>query len=314
MEPNFDSYRICTLCPRNCKQNRDITVGVCKASSTLRVGRAALHWWEEPCLVGEQGSGTIFFSYCPLQCVYCQNKALVAGDGIDITEADLERIMLRLQNEEHAANINLVTPSHYAPVIISVLKRIKNKALHIPVVYNTSGYETLDVLRQLDGLVDVYLTDYKYASSDVARMLSHAPDYPLVAEVALREMIRQVGNVQYDDEGLLQQGVIVRHLVLPGYEEESQRVLEKLAQVVGEVAPSHSSEHPAVLFSFMNQFTTDLPDEVLASYGLQRSVTEENYEAILNLADQLGFEDYFWQEGGACEESFIPAFDGTGVN
>ncbi len=294
----------CNLCPRGCKVDRRVAVGVCGASNTLRIGRAALHWWEEPPLVGDQGSGAIFFSYCPLHCVYCQNKELAAGAGIEVSAAEFRQIVLRLQNEEHAANINLVTPTHYVNLIAPILRDLKEcGALSIPVVYNTSGYESAASLAAMDGVVDIYLTDYKYADADVARILSSAADYPRVALDALEAMYAQVGKPIFNEAGLMTKGVIVRHLVLPGYVKNSYAALDTLS----------SYADGRVLFSIMNQFTSLLAPDKLEHFGLEAQVTENDYEALLNYADELGFGEYFWQEGGACEESFIPCFDGTGV-
>lgn len=294
----------CDLCPRGCKVDRRVAVGVCGASNTLRIGRAALHWWEEPPLVGDQGSGAIFFSYCPLHCVYCQNKELAAGAGIEVSAAEFRQIVLRLQNEEHAANINLVTPTHYVNLIAPILRDLKEcGALSIPVVYNTSGYESAASLAAMDGVVDIYLTDYKYADADVARILSSAADYPRVALDALEAMYAQVGKPIFNEAGLMTKGVIVRHLVLPGYVKNSYAALDTLS----------SYADGRVLFSIMNQFTSLLAPDKLEHFGLEAQVTENDYEALLNYADELGFGEYFWQEGGACEESFIPCFDGTGV-
>lgn len=294
----------CNLCPRGCKVDRRVAVGVCGASNTLRIGRAALHWWEEPPLVGDQGSGAIFFSYCPLHCVYCQNKELAAGAGIEVSAAEFRQIVLRLQNEEHAANINLVTPTHYVNLIAPILRDLKEcGALSIPVVYNTSGYESAASLAAMDGVVDIYLTDYKYADADVARILSSAADYPRVALDVLDAMYAQVGKPIFNEAGLMTKGVIVRHLVLPGYVKNSYAALDTLS----------SYADGRVLFSIMNQFTSLLAPDKLEHFGLEAQVTENDYEALLNYADGLGFGEYFWQEGGACEESFIPCFDGTGV-
>ncbi len=298
-----DSLR-CTLCPRACMVDRIKRVGICGASRVIRIGRAALHWWEEPPLVGSQGSGAIFFSYCPLRCVYCQNKELAAGSGIEVTPEEFRALVLRLQNEEHAANINLVTPTHYTDRIAPVLRSLKESGeLVIPVVYNTSGYESEESLAYMEGIVDIYLTDYKYARPDVAQTLSAAPDYPCIARSALDRMHEQVGDPAFDNHGLMTKGVIVRHLVLPGYLDNSYAVLDELK----------SYADGRVLFSIMNQFTSLLSREELARYGLDSKVDDHEYDALLDYADELGFGDYFWQEGGACEESFIPLFDGTGV-
>lgn len=308
------------MCPRACGVNRAIgELGVCKAPAELHIGRAALHWWEEPCLVGEQGSGAVFFSYCPLGCVYCQNEDLVAGAGIEVGFEQFKRTLLRLQNEEHAANINLVTPSHYVPTIAEALRQLRKVSVEefpesnavnggssgdrlvIPVVYNTSSYDSVESLRQLKGLIDIYLADFKYVSPEVARKLSHAANYPEVALAALDEMVAQVGFWSENAQGLLERGIIVRHLVLPGHIEESFQVLRVLHERYGN----------KIRLSIMNQYTPLRGD--LVRYGLSGKVSNEEYESVLDYADYLGIEDYFWQEGGAATESFIPTFDGTGV-
>ena len=314
------SYEACTVCPRTCGVNRAIgELGVCKAPAELHIGRAALHWWEEPCLVGEQGSGAVFFSYCPLGCVYCQNEDLVAGAGIEVGFEQFKQTLLRLQNEEHAANINLVTPSHYVPTIAEALRQLRKVSVEefpegsvvnggssgdrlvIPVVYNTSSYDSVESLRRLKGLIDIYLADFKYVSPEVARKLSHAANYPEVALAALDEMVAQVGFWSENAQGLLERGIIVRHLVLPGHIEESFQVLRVLHERYGN----------KIRLSIMNQYTPLRGD--LLRYGLSGKVSNEEYESVLDYADYLGIEDYFWQEGGAATESFIPTFDGTGV-
>lgn len=308
------------MCPRACGVNRAIgELGVCKASAELHIGRAALHWWEEPCLVGEQGSGAVFFSYCPLGCVYCQNEDLVTGAGIEVGFEQFKQALLRLQNEEHAANINLVTPSHYVPTIAEALRQLRKVSVEefpegsvvnggssgdrlvIPVVYNTSSYDSVESLRQLKGLIDIYLADFKYIFPEVARKLSHAANYPEVALAALDEMVAQVGFWSENAQGLLERGIIVRHLVLPGHIEESFQVLRVLHERYGN----------KIRLSIMNQYTPLRGD--LVRYGLSGKVSNEEYESVLDYADYLGIEDYFWQEGGAATESFIPTFDGTGV-
>ncbi len=295
-------YSSCCLCPRACGVDRSNgKLGVCGAGATVRIGRAALHWWEEPPLVGDRGSGAVFFSSCPLGCVYCQNKDLAKGAGVDVPDGSLDEVFLRLQDSEGAANINLVTPSHYAPTIAASLRCLRETGkLRIPVVFNTSSYEAVSTLRLFDGLVDVYLADFKYVDSAEAHLLSRAADYPAVARKALEEMIRQVPVWEEDGEGMLFRGVIVRHLVLPGRIEASLRALDALLPL-----------REKMRLSIMSQYTPLSGD--LARYGLQGRVSRGDYERVLDYADFLGFEDYFWQEGGAAEESFVPAFDGTGV-
>ena len=296
-------YSACGLCPRQCGVNREEEeLGVCGASDVLRLGRAALHWWEEPCLVGDKGSGAVFFSHCPLQCVYCQNRELVSGSGIQISLQQFKEVLLRLQNGEHAANINLVTPTHYTPSIAAALGELRDsRALTIPVVYNTSSFDSLEALSLMRGKVDVYLADFKYASAFEAGKLSHAPRYPEIALAAIEEMVAQVPVWEEDDEGLLLKGVIVRHLVLPGRVEESKRALATL----------HDRFGSGVRLSIMSQYTPLASG--LERYGLAGRVTEEEYEEVLDYADSLGVEDYFWQQGDAAQESFVPEFNGEGV-
>lgn len=296
-------YSACGLCPRQCGVNREEGErGVCGASNVLRLGRAALHWWEEPCLVGDKGSGAVFFSHCPLQCVYCQNKELVSGSGIQISLQQFKKVLLRLQNEEHAANINLVTPTHYAPSIAVALNELRDsEALNIPVMYNTSSFDALEALRLMEGAVDVYLADFKYVSALEAGKLSRASHYPEIALAAIEEMVAQVPAWEEDDEGLLLKGVIVRHLVLPGRVEESKRALAVLNERFGD----------NVRLSIMSQYTPLASG--LERYGLAGRVTEEEYEEVLDYADSLGIEDYFWQQGDAAQESFVPDFNGEGV-
>lgn len=309
-------YRKCNLCPRGCGVDRcSGQVGVCGATDVLRLGRAALHWWEEPCLVGQQGSGAVFFSYCPMHCVYCQNRELACGAGVEVDDDELERIFLRLQNEEHVANINLVTPTHYLPHIVGVLRKMRGEgSLVVPVVYNCSGYESVDALRLLDGLVDVYLVDFKYSRAQTARSLSSCADYPTVALSALGEMLRQVGAWCEDPEtGLLRKGVIVRHLVLPGHIDDSAEAIALLVRTFPDAFTRSKGHAPLARMSIMNQFVALEGAGDLSRYGLGGQVSPEEYDALLDLADDLGVEDYFWQEGGADKESFIPAFDGTGI-
>ena len=262
------------------------------------------------------GSGTVFFSGCPLRCVYCQNQEISTGfQGVDITLERLVEIFLELQDESHAANINLVTPTHYAPWTIAAVERARACGLRVPIVYNTSGYETAEAIRSLAGVVDVYLVDFKYAAegiSDAARLYSRAADYHDEALGALDEMVAQVGEPVFgvhrwiEDDGereapMLERGVIVRHLVLPGRLDDSRAVVRELWGRYGN----------RVLYSFMSQYT---PMREFPRFPeLNRPTSAEEYEALLDYADELGLEDYFWQEGDAALESFIPLWDGTGV-
>lgn len=295
----------CELCPRRCRADRAAgECGVCGATDTLRLARAALHFWEEPPISGEAGSGTVFFSGCPLKCVYCQNHEISTGNfGIDVPPERLAQIMLELQ-DQGALNINLVTATHYAHLLPEAIASARARGLAIPIVYNTSGYERVEAVRELDDLVDIWLTDFKYADAGLGRALSHVPDYPSVAQGALIEMVRQLerhGGGAARADGTWTRGIIVRHLVLPGHAEDSCRVLDLIWDAVGDVP-----------ISVMNQYT---PNAAMRAAGgeLARAVTREEYECVLDHADDLGFTQMFWQEGGAVDESFTPPFDTTGV-
>lgn len=295
----------CELCPRRCRADRAAGErGVCGATDTLRLARAALHFWEEPPISGEAGSGTVFFSGCPLKCVYCQNHEISTGNfGIDVSPERLAQIMLELQ-DQGALNINLVTATHYAHLLPEAIAAARARGLVVPIVYNTSGYERVEAVRELDDLVDIWLTDFKYADAELGRALSHVPDYPSVAQSALIEMARQLerhGGGAARADGTWTRGIIVRHLVLPGHAEDSCRVLDLIWDAVGDVP-----------ISIMNQYT---PNAAMRAAGgeLARAVTREEYERVLDHADDLGFTQMFWQEGGAVDESFTPPFDTTGV-
>lgn len=295
----------CELCPRRCCADRAAGErGVCGATDTLRLARAALHFWEEPPISGEAGSGTVFVSGCPLKCAYCQNHEISTGNfGIDVSPERLAQIMLELQ-DQGALNINLVTATHYAHLLPEAIAAARAQGLAIPIVYNTSGYERVEAVRELDDLVDIWLTDFKYADAELGRALSHVPDYPSAAQSALIEMARQLerhGGGAARADGTWTRGIIVRHLVLPGHAEDSCRVLDLIWDAVGDVP-----------ISVMNQYT---PNAAMRAAGgeLARAVTREEYERVLDHADDLGFTQMFWQEGGAVDESFTPPFDTTGV-
>ena len=295
----------CELCPRRCGANRAAGAhGVCGADDSLKIARAALHYWEEPPISGERGSGTIFFSACPLKCVYCQNHEISTGGfGIEVAPGRLVEIMLELQ-EQGAHNINLVTATHYAHLLPDAIGEARRRGLSIPIVYNTSGYEREEAIAELADLVDVWLVDYKYADADLGRALSNVVDYPETAARALSRMCAAVaarGGELVDADGMMRRGVIVRHLVLPGHADDSCRVLDRIWDVAGDVP-----------ISVMNQYT---PNERMRESGgeLSRAVTEDEYEFVLDYADDVGFTQMFWQEGGAVDESFTPAFDTTGV-
>lgn len=295
----------CNLCPRECGVDRASgQLGVCGQTEELKVARAALHYWEEPCISGEEGSGAVFFSGCPLHCVFCQNENIANGTtGKKITVSRLSEIFLELQ-EKGANNINLVTPGHFVPQIIKALDRARADGLLLPVVYNTSSYENVDTIRMLEGYVDIYLPDFKYMDSRLSARYSHAPDYAKVAKAAVAEMVRQTGKasfLQSDEDSLIKRGTIVRHLTLPGCMEDSKSVLKYLHETYGDT----------IYISIMNQFT---PLSNLEKYPeLNRRITEEEYEELVDYAIEIGIENGFIQEGDTAEESFIPEFDCEGV-
>lgn len=289
----------CTLCPRRCHANRlRGERGVCGMTNEIRIARVALHPWEEPCISGEHGSGTVFFSGCPLQCVYCQNREIAAGRlGKPYTVQQLADAFLDLQ-EQHAHNVNLVTPTHMVPQILDALHLAKAQGLHIPIVYNTGGYENTETLKLLEGWVDVYLTDFKHLSTALSGAYSHAADYAEAAKPALAEMVRQTGAARFSPEGMMEQGVIVRHLLLPGQTADSRAVVEYLYHTYGD----------RIWISLMNQYTP-LP-WVQQDPLLCRRVTRQEYDAVVDYAVALGVENGFTQEGEAASESFIPQFEG----
>ena len=295
----------CDLCPRKCLVDRKKgEKGICGQTENLKVARAALHFWEEPCISGDEGSGAVFFSGCPLHCVFCQNENIANGTvGKEISLERLVDIFLELQ-EKRANNINLVTPGHFVPQIVKALDQARREGLTLPVVYNTSSYETVDTIKMLDGYVDIYLPDFKYMSPVLSKKYSHAPDYAQVAKAAIAEMVRQTGKAVFvngDEDNLILRGTIVRHLTLPGCMEDSMQILKYLHETYGDT----------IYISIMNQFT---PLSNLEKYPeLNRKITDEEYEALVDYAIEIGIENGFIQEGDTAEESFIPAFDCEGV-
>ncbi len=307
MEDLYAAYESCHLCPRGCGAARSQgRRGACGANDKLRVARAALHFWEEPPISGETGSGAIFFSGCTLRCVFCQNAEISSGNfGHEVSVARLAQMMLELA-EQGALNINLVTPGHFAPQVVEAVRLARAAGMDLPIVCNTGGYETLETVRLLGEVVDIWLTDFKYASGSLAGKLSGAPDYPQVASVALAEMCASLirkGARKLGDDGRMLQGVIVRHLVLPGHVDDSLNVLDLVWDIAGDYAD----------LSVMNQYT---PNAACRERGgeLARALTEDEYELVLDHADDLGFENLWWQQGGTVSESFVPSFDATGVD
>ena len=293
----------CRLCPRDCRADRENgRRGFCGvAGNNIKCARAALHLWEEPCISGNTGSGAVFFSGCPLRCVYCQNRDIAGADrGLEITEARLAEIFLELA-QQGAANINLVTPTHYTREILRAVLRAREQGLTLPMVYNCSGYEKVSTLKMLEGIVDIYLTDFKYMDTEAAKAYSRAPDYPEVAKAALAEMVRQTGAAVFDEEGMMKRGVIVRHLLLPNHLKNAKGVVKYVYETYGD----------RVYLSLMNQYTP-LPG-MEAYLELNRRVTKREYDRLLDYALSLGVENAFIQEGETAKESFIPAFDCRGV-
>ncbi len=298
----------CTLCPRMCHADRRAgKTGFCGQGAKVAAARAALHFWEEPCICGAGGSGAVFFSGCGLRCVFCQNHDIALGKrGHVLSLERLSRIFLELQ-EKGAVNINLVTAGHFLPQVCLALATAKRQGLNIPVVYNSSGYEEVSSLRMLAGLVDIYLPDLKYQSPRLSALYSHAPDYFEKACAAIGEMFRQVGRpVISPDSGLMERGVIVRHLLLPDCAGDSKRVLRYL----------HGTYGNDIYVSILNQYTPMEHLQALAEFAnssLSRPVTEEEYARVLDFADRIGIENGYMQAGGTAAESFIPAFDGEGL-
>lgn len=299
---NMNKYKNCLLCPRKCGINRSTgQTGVCGVSSEIKVARAALHYWEEPCISGKRGSGAVFFSGCSLHCVFCQNREISDGKaGKLISKERLSDIFMELA-DKGANNINLVTPGQYIPDIVWAVNDAKSRGMKLPIIYNTSGYENVTELKLLEGIVDVYLPDFKYMDSTLSAMYSRAKDYPSVAKQALSEMVRQQPDVVIDDAtGLIQKGVIVRQLLLPGHVNDAKAVLKYL----------YDTYHDHVYISMMSQFTPialkDYPE-------INRTVTRREYERLVDYALEIGITNAFIQEGDVAKDSFIPAFDCEGV-
>lgn len=298
----------CNLCPRECGADRSNgSAGACGVSSKIKIARAELHFWEEPCISGDSletrvgGSGTVFFSGCPLKCVFCQNKEISHGGfGKEISNKRLVEIFLELQ-QKGAYNINLVTASQYTDSIINAVYSAKERGLTIPILYNSSGYEKAEAIKRLENTVDIYMPDFKYMDNALAKKYSGVSDYSLCATTALDEMVRQKGECVFDEYGIMQSGVLVRHLQLPGCLEDSKAVISHL----------YSRYKDKIYISLMSQYTPfgdlDGVDE------LKAPLSKKEYDALVNYALSIGVENGFLQEGEAATESFIPPFDLTGV-
>ncbi len=293
----------CSLCPRRCHVNRlSGQTGYCGQTGEIKAARAGLHLWEEPCISGRTGSGTVFFSGCSLKCVFCQNHDIALGRaGREISAERLSEIFLELK-ARGACNINLVTPTHFVPQICTALRRARTKGLDIPVVYNTGSYEWASTLRLLEGLVDIYLPDLKYFSPALSQRYAQAPDYFSCASEAIAEMYRQAGDPVFDpDTGMMKRGVIVRHLILPGQTGDSKKILRYL----------HNTYGNHILVSIMNQYTPLMPAGQFPE--LDRKLSDQEYQRVLKFALEIGIENGFLQEGETAGESFIPPFDGEGL-
>lgn len=289
----------CHLCPRHCHIDRSLLPGFCGAGAEMTAARAGLHFWEEPCISGTGGSGAVFFSGCNLRCVFCQNRAISRGGcGKEITVTRLREIFDELI-WQGADNINLVTPTHFTDKIAEALAAEK---LPVPVVWNSSAYEEPETLKQLEGLVDIYLPDYKYADGALAARFSHAPDYPQKAWAAIGEMVRQRGDWRMDEDGLLLSGVLIRHLVLPGHTDNTLDVIDR-------ITGAYTDDN--VLFSLMSQYTP--PEEPLPYPELNRRLTKEEYDRAVDYLYLCGWENGYVQELSSAQSEYTPDFDGSGV-
>lgn len=288
---------ICNACPRKCNVDRQNTLGYCKSPDKFKLARAALHFWEEPCISGKNGSGAIFFSGCNLGCVFCQNFDISHNcKGVEVSDDKLIDIMKSLV-DKGANNINLVNPTHYSAQFLRVFEKYKPP---VPIVYNTSGYDSVETLKLFDGIVDIYLPDFKYIRPDKAKKYSKAENYPQVAEAALSEMKRQVKSDVFDDRGIMQKGMIIRHLVLPSNTNASVEALDYLAKNFDDT-----------YISVMAQY---VPCGDLSDYKeINRPLTQREYDKVVNHILDLGLDKIFVQELEAASDEFIPDFDFTGV-
>ncbi len=294
-------YKNCKLCPRNCNVDRSVHKGYCKVFDKLLVTRAALHMWEEPCISGKEGSGTIFFGGCNMGCIYCQNAEIRDGKvGSEISVDRLSEIFFELK-EKGANNINLVTPTHFVPHIIKALDIAKSQGFNLPVVYNTGGYEKVETLKTLEGYVDIYLPDFKYFKVETAKAYSNAHNYTEYAKKAIAEMFRQVGKPEFSKNGIMKKGVVVRHLLLPTHMDESKQIIKYL----------YNTYKDDIFISLMNQYTP-MP-QVAEHKILKNKVTQKEYDDLVDYAIDIGVENGFIQEGETAMESFIPPFNNEGV-
>lgn len=290
----MDILSSCTLCPRNCKTNRHIATGYCMANDKIKIARASLHYWEEPCISGKKGSGTIFFSNCNLKCIFCQNYEISTENiGQEITIEKFSDICIDLQNKK-ALNINLVTPTHFVPLIIEGIKLARKKGLKIPIVYNTNGYENIETIKMLNGYIDIYLPDLKYYSDFYAIKYSNCKNYFKFASQAIEEMYNQVGKPIFE-KGIMKKGVIVRHLILPNLTKDSKRIIKYL----------YEKYDNNIFISIMNQYTNI---RKLEYDNLNRTITKKEYNDVINYACDIGIKNAYIQKGKTQKESFIPDF------
>ena len=292
-----DILNECRLCPRNCSVNRNCgDLGFCGAGNKITIAKYYLHKWEEPCITGKNGSGTIFFTYCNLRCLFCQNyKISTLNYGIEIGVERFSKICIELQ-DRGATNINLVTPTHFVPLIVDGIKLAKKRGLTIPIVYNSSGYENVATIKMLEGIVDIYLPDFKYYSNEYSIKYSLCPNYFDYTSLAIDEMVRQKGECIFDKDGNMLSGVIVRHLLLPGMEEDSKSILKYL----------YEKYEDRIFISIMNQYT---PVKKCKYQELNNKVLDSVYDEVIDYAWDIGIRNAFIQEGETQCESFIPNFD-----
>ncbi|WP_156946228.1 radical SAM protein [Clostridium akagii] len=292
----------CKLCPRNCNVNRlKDELGFCKSGSNLSIARVSLHKWEEPCISGTKGSGTIFFSNCNLKCVFCQNHEISQEQiGKEISIKRLSEIFMEQQNYG-AHNINLVTPTHFVPQIIESIKLSRRNGLSIPILYNSNGYENVETIKSLEGYIDIYLPDLKYINNKFAEKYSMAQDYFKFASCAIDEMVSQAPNPVFNENGIMLKGVIIRHLMLPGLLFDSKKIVDYIYKKYGD----------NVYLSLMNQYT---PMFNAAKYPeINKPLNKKHYESLIDYCRNLGFKNAFIQEEGTAKESFVPHFDLSGV-
>lgn len=291
----------CTVCPRNCKVDRNISEGFCRSGALVKVAKAYGHMWEEPCISGNNGSGTVFFSNCNLRCVFCQNHDISQEDiGKEISTERLSEIFLE-QQERGLHNINLVNPTHYVPQIKEALKKAKEKGLKLPIVYNSNGYEGIESLKSLEGFIDIYIPDLKYFDDKYSLKYSKAPNYFAIASAAINEMVRQTGSPIFNEEGIMQRGVIIRHLMLPGLLFDSKKVVDYIYKTYGD----------EVYLSLMNQYT---PMFKAADYPeINKYLNPEHYEALIDHCLDLGYKNAFIQDTGTNTTAFVPDFNLQGI-